>query len=65
MSEQKKFEVVGKFKDKGDERKFKKTVTAQNPVQAVERTMQLFGSKNRIKRRNIIVDEVKEVREGA
>lgn len=65
MSEHKGFEVMGKFLEKGKERKFRKVVQAPNSVQAIERVMQLFGSKNRIKRRNIIVDEVKELREGA
>ena len=65
MSEKKSFEVIGKFKEKGLEKKFKKVVNAPNEAQAAERVMQLFGSKNKVKRRNIIVDGVKEVKEGA
>ncbi|MFA4907755.1 MAG: 50S ribosomal protein L18Ae [archaeon] len=57
----KEFTVIGKFTQNGRERKFSKAVSCQNAAQARERAMQLFGSKNGIKRRNIIIGEVKEV----
>lgn len=62
MREAKQFEVKGTFKEKKQEKKFSKKVTAENQKHAIEKTMSLFGSKNRIKRRNIAITEVKEAK---
>ena len=62
---EKEFTVTGKFTEKGREKKFSKKISCLNEAQARERTMQLFGSKNRIKRRNILIEEVKEMQEAS
>lgn len=58
----KRFEVSGKFVQKGKEKKFSMEVSAVNENDAAEKVLALFGSKNRLKRRNIAIGELKEVR---
>ena len=58
---EKKFEVQGKIKGK-QEKKFSKTVNSLNENTAIERVLSLFGSKNKLKRRDIEINEVKEVK---
>ncbi len=58
--EMKTFEVKGKFLEKGKEKKFSKTVSALSHGLAAEKTMALIGSTNRIKRRNIFIEEARE-----
>ena len=58
----KKFEVSGKFVQKGKEKKFSMEVSAVNENDAAEKVLALFGSRNRLKRRNIAIGELKEVR---
>jgi ribosomal protein L20A (L18A) len=54
------FEVKGTTHE---EKPFTKTVHAFSEQNAREKTMALFGSKNKIKRRNIRILEVKTLRE--
>ncbi|HIH09004.1 MAG TPA: 50S ribosomal protein L18a [Candidatus Diapherotrites archaeon] len=58
----KRFEVSGKFVQKGKEKKFSMEVSAVNENDAAEKVLALFGSRNRLKRRNIAIGELKEVR---
>jgi large subunit ribosomal protein LX len=55
------FEVQGKIK-KGKEKKFTKRVDSLNEKTAIEKVLSLFGSNNRINRRFIEINEVKEVK---
>ena len=57
--ELKTFIVQGKLLLKDSEQAFSKELMAFNENNAAERTMTLFGSKNRIKRRNIQITEIK------
>jgi len=59
----KNFEVQGKIKNRKTGKKFSKKVDSANENTAIEKVLALFGSKNRIKRRNIEINEVKEVKE--
>jgi large subunit ribosomal protein LX len=54
------FLVHGHFSKQGFEKKFEKKVKAVNEKQAMERILSQFGSKNKIKRRDILIEEVKE-----
>ncbi len=58
----KKFEVNGKIKNGKMEKNFKKEVFSLNQNTAMEKVMNLFGSKNKVKRRHIEINEVKEVK---
>ncbi|MBS3059519.1 MAG: 50S ribosomal protein L18a [Candidatus Diapherotrites archaeon] len=58
----KRFEVSGKFVQKGKEKKFSMEVSAVNENDAAEKVLALFGSRNRLKRRNIAIGELKEVK---
>ncbi len=58
--EMKNFDVTGSFIEKGVQKKFAKTVNALNSNNAAEKTLSLFGSKHRIKRKAIAINEVKE-----
>ena len=58
----KRFEVSGKFVQKGKEKKFSMEVSAVSENDAAEKVLALFGSRNRLKRRNIAIGELKEVR---
>lgn len=53
------FDVKGKFK-KGTEQKFDKQVQAEDKEKAKEKALSLIGGKQKIKRRNITIEEVKE-----
>ncbi len=57
----KKFEVNGTYKQKSEEKKFLKRVNAENKENATEKVLSLIGGKQRIIRRNITINEVKEV----
>jgi ribosomal protein L20A (L18A) len=57
------YEISGEFLEKGNKKKFTKHVKAQNEKFAIEKTMALFGSKQKIKRRHITVNEAKEYKE--
>ncbi len=63
MAEEKFFEVKGKFIENGIEKKFSKVVKAMNENTAKEKVVCLFGSKHKIKRRYIFIEELKEMKE--
>ena len=56
------FEVRGKFVQKGNERNFVKSVSAPTESAAAEKTMALFGSNYKIKRRHVFIEELKEAK---
>lgn len=55
------FEISGTIKTKESQKNFSKQVNAFNAQNAKERIFMLFGSTNKVKRRNIQVKEVKEI----
>ena len=55
-----KFVSKGIYYKKGEEHKFQKTLTAKNQKEAQEKVYAEFGSKNKLKRRAIIINEIKE-----
>lgn len=57
---QKVFEVKGIVTIGGQKKQFSKKTRAFNSKNALERVLTLFGSKNRLKRKNIQVMEVIE-----
>ena len=60
--EMKMFEVRGKFMQKGETRSFAKNISAPTESAAAEKTMALFGSNYKIKRRHVFIEELKETR---
>ena len=60
--EKKLFEVTGKIKDGKLEKNFSKQINTINENTAKETVLSLFGSKNRLKRRLIVINEVKEAK---
>lgn len=58
------FEVKGSMQDGKTKKPFTKHVLASNEQTAMEQTLTVFGSKNKINRRNIWIDEAKPVKEG-
>ncbi len=61
--EKKDFTVKGTMMEKKNEKSFTKTIRAENEKAARETTFSLFGSKHKIKRRNISIKEIREGRE--
>lgn len=59
----KNFEVKGTFKEKGENKKFSKTVLTQNENTAREKTLSLIGSKHKVKRIHISIESSKEAKE--
>ncbi len=57
------FEVQGTITKKDSKQKFIKKVSSLNTNTAIEKVFSLFGSKNKAKRRDIEITEVKEVAE--
>lgn len=57
------YEITGEFEKKGEKRKFSKKVKAESHGFASEKVMCLMGSKHKVKRRDIIIKEVKEMGE--
>jgi len=57
------FEIQGRIKNGKTEKKFSKKVSSLNENTAMEKVLGLFGSKNKIKRRDVWMHEVKEVKE--
>ena len=62
MSEVKVFRVVGKITKPNFQTDFKKEIRALKPEQAVERVYMEIGSKHRVKRFQINVVKVEEIR---
>ena len=56
------FEIQGKIQNGKIEKKFLKQVSSLNENTAMEKVFGLFGSKNKIKRRDVEIHEVKEVK---
>lgn len=54
------FEVKGEVTESGESRPFIRIVNAFSESNARERTLSHFGSKNKIKRRNITIREIKQ-----
>ena len=57
------FEVKGVFRIKGKLFKFSKQVEAGNENRAKEIIFSLFGSRHRVKRRHIEIEEIKKAEE--
>jgi len=58
----KNFEAVGRFIEKGNEKKFTKKVSAVSESAAAEKIMSLFGSNHKVKRRHIFIEDLKETK---
>ena len=56
------FEVKGTFKIGDDWKPYTKVIDAPNEAQAREQTLAVFGSKHRLKRRDITIESVNTVR---
>jgi large subunit ribosomal protein LX len=56
------FEVKGTFKIGDDWKPYTKVIEAPNEAQAREHTLAVFGSKHRLKRRDITIESVSTVR---
>ena len=64
MSEVKIFRVVGKISKPNFKTDFKKEIRALKPEQAVERVYQEIGSRHRVKRFQIKILRVEEIKPG-
>ncbi|RZN63479.1 50S ribosomal protein L18Ae [Methanonatronarchaeum sp. AMET6-2] len=57
-----KFKVNGKFEmGVNKQQKFEKIIEAQNKDTAIERIYSVLGSKHRVKRRQIEIDEIEKL----
>lgn len=63
MEDEKIFEIKGEIQEKGGKKPFLKKVKAKTESFATEKVLCLFGSKNKIKRNRIFIQETKEVTE--
>jgi len=61
MSEVKVYKVTGRITKPNFRTNFQKDVRALKPEEAIERIYKDLGSKHRVKRFHIIIEEVKEV----
>jgi large subunit ribosomal protein LX len=57
------FEVVGRFRNEGGWKRFKKVIEAHNERFALEKTFSLIGSNHKVKRNLIEVHEIRELKE--
>ena len=62
MSEVKVFRVIGEIKKPNFETEFRKEVRAMNPEDAVEKVYTLLGSKHRVKRYQMNISKVEELK---
>ena len=62
MANEKIFEIKGEIQEKGGNKPFLKKVNSKTETFATEKVICLFGSKNKIKRNKIIIQEIKEVK---
>ncbi len=62
MADEKIFEIKGEIQEKGGNKPFLKKVKAKTESFATEKVICLFGSKNKIKRNRIFIQETKEVK---
>ncbi|MBI2529841.1 MAG: 50S ribosomal protein L18a [Candidatus Diapherotrites archaeon] len=60
MSEEKKYEFSGKYSEGGAEKKFTKSISALNEARAKELLYSLMGSKHKLRRNNITIEECRE-----
>ena len=58
-----KFEFKGKMKIRGEWKPFTRVIEANTESFARKKLLSLFGSEHRIKRRFIIIDSVREIKE--
>ena len=63
MAEGKVFLVEGEIALRGKRQRFSKKVKAESSAFAAEKVLCLFGSKNKLKRNNVFLQEVKEAAE--
>lgn len=61
--EEKLFEAKGSFREKGKQKKFTKIIRAPSQNIAIEKLMSEFGGRNKVSRRHILVEEIKEIAE--
>ncbi len=64
MKKEKVFEITGKIETKKTQQGFSKKVRAFNRKHAADKILALMGSKHGLKRREIAVTEIKEVKDG-
>jgi len=62
MSEVKVFRVIGEIKKPNFQTEFRKEVRAMNPEDAVEKVYTLLGSKHRVKRYQMNISKVEELK---
>lgn len=58
----KEFEVKGKYLEKENKKKFSKKIKSLSEKTAKEKTYALIGSKHKVKRRHIEIEEIKEAK---
>lgn len=63
MEKEKNFEISGDFLEKNCKKIFVKKISAVNQNFAAEKILSILGSKHGIRRRNIFLKEIKEVKE--
>ena len=59
----KNFEVKGLFRERGEDKKFTKQLSAENENRAREKCYSIMGSKHKAKRIHISIESVKEAKE--
>lgn len=62
-NEEKVFELSGSFLEKKKAKKFTRKISANNEAHAKEKLYAFFGSKNKALRRQINIENIKEVKE--
>jgi large subunit ribosomal protein LX len=62
MSEVKVFRVIGKIRKPNFQTEFRKEIRALKPEDAVEKVYMLLGSKHRVKRYQLIISNVEEIK---
>ena len=62
MSEVKVFRVIGKIRKPNFQTEFRKEVRALKPEDAVEKVYMLLGSKHRVKRYQMTISKVEEIK---
>jgi len=62
MSEVKVFRVSGKIRKPNFQTEFRKEVRALKPEDAIEKVYMLLGSKHRVKRFQMIISKVEEIK---
>ena len=62
MSEVKVFRIIGKIRKPNFQTDFQKEVRALKPEDAVEKVYMLLGSKHRVKRFQMVISKVEEIK---